>query len=112
MTIGSITEIETFDHDNGTYTVQYKILDASKTHALSVKINGDAAHVKTSVITVVPNKPYPAASTLSTASLIHLETQYPVTVQVFDAFGNPVKVTQPLVQVVTGQGQTIYSTFA
>jgi hypothetical protein len=29
VTIGAITDIETFDHDDGTYTVQYKILDAS-----------------------------------------------------------------------------------
>lgn len=40
--IGAITDIETFDHEDGTYTVQYKILDASMTFSLSVTINGES----------------------------------------------------------------------
>ena len=76
VTIGAITDIETFDHDNGTYTVQYKILDASITYPLSVTINGESQNAKTSVITVSPNKPDPASSTLAAATLINLEKLY------------------------------------
>lgn len=75
-------------------------------------INGDSANKKTSTIVVVPNLPIAATSTLTTASLIDLEKLYAVDVQIFDAYSNPVIVTQPLVLVVTGQGQTVYSTFA
>jgi len=94
---GVIQDIETFDNDDGTYTVQYKILDASTTHQLLVEINGDAPNAKTSVITVVPNSPVSALSTLTAATLIDLESAYTVNVSVFDNFANAVTLVQPIV---------------
>ena len=108
---GSISDIEVFDHNDGTYTVQYKILDSSKTYPLAVTINGDITNVKSSVITPVPNKPHAFLSTLATASPIILDVLKQVNVQIFDSFGNPVLVTQPIVQVVNGKGKSYYSTF-
>jgi hypothetical protein len=86
---GAITTIETFDHEDGTYTVQYEILVAT-THSLSVEINGDASNIKTSVINVIPNSPSTELSTLTTQPLISLEQTNNVDVQLFDAFGNEV----------------------
>lgn len=68
MTITStshtITDIEVFDNNDGTYSVNYELLDASETYLLTVTVNGDNANAKTSTIEVVPNKPDPKPSTL------------------------------------------------
>lgn len=59
-----ITDHELFDNNDGTYRVKYELLDASEQFLVSVVVNGDTANLKTSTITVVPNKPDPLSSTL------------------------------------------------
>lgn len=70
----SVTEIETFDNADGRYRVDYRIDDASKTHSLSVTVNGDTLNKKTSTITTVPNQPDAASSTMATPTLIVLDS--------------------------------------
>ena len=53
---GGITQIETFDNKNGTYTVEYQIL-VSGVYTLSVRVNNDSTNIKSSTILVVPNIP-------------------------------------------------------
>lgn len=53
---GGITQIETFDNKNGTYTVEYQIL-VSGAYTLSVRVNNDSTNIKSSTILVVPNIP-------------------------------------------------------
>ena len=108
-----VTDIETFDNADGTYHVDYKINDASITHGLSVTINGDTSNTKTSTIVTVPNLPHSSSSTMSTDTLIVLDVDQTVDVQVYDAFGNPTVVKQnPIVLVVSGHDKNLYFTFA
>lgn len=78
---------------------------------LNVQTNLDTANAKTSTIVVVPNEPYPQTSTLNFQSVVTLDTTESVSIQVFDEFSNPIIVEQPVLMVVEGQGQTIFSTF-
>ena len=108
-----VTEIETFDNNDGTYRVDYLINDATTTHELSVTINGDTGNTKTSTITTVANDPHADSSTMSTTELTELDASYPVDVQVFDAYGNPITLSeQPIVLVATGHDANLYFTYA
>ena len=51
VTTSIISDIETFDNNDGTYKVDYKILLAD-IHTLAVTINGDSTNTKTSSIDV------------------------------------------------------------
>jgi len=97
VTITGITDIETFDNNDGTYQVDYKILDASTTYDLSVIVNGDSGNEKTSTITVVPNLPHASSSTLTYTTPVDLDVDSTVDIQIFDAFNNPVLIEQPVV---------------
>ena len=109
---GGVTDIETFDNNDGTYRVDYKITDASTTHDLSVTVNRDLANVKTSTITTVPNLPDARSSTMVTDTLIVLDDTHTVDVDVFDGYGNRILSQDPIVLVVHGHDSNLHFTFS
>jgi hypothetical protein len=85
----SQAEIEVFDNHDGSYRVDYLITQAG-TYDLTVSVNLDSVNVKTSVITVVPNVPSTVDSTVVFNSVVLIEDQETVIVNVYDSFANEV----------------------
>ena len=64
----TITEIEVFDNQNGTYRVNYEVNDASEPYNVTVIVNGDSGNAKTTTLLVDPNTSKGVASKLTGAS--------------------------------------------
>ena len=76
----SLTQIEIFDNEDGTYNVDYLATDASETYTISVTVNGDSANAKTSTVIVVANIPDPTKSTLAAISPIQIDVAQTYTI--------------------------------
>jgi hypothetical protein len=78
---------------------------------LTVSVNMDSVNVKTSVITVVPNVPTTDDSTVVFNSVVLVEDQETVIVDIYDSFENEVIETQNVLLSIAGQGQQVYATY-
>ncbi len=104
----TITEIEIFDNEDGTYRVEYKVTEATVDpmipYVITVTVNGDSANSKTSYLTVVPNKPDPLKSTLLANTPLTIEQSHTFQVQIFDSYKNPIQVFVPVLAHLIGSG--------
>ena len=76
--------IETIDNKDGSYTVQYMIGTGGQDYSLNVIINDESANSKSSTITVVPNEPISGLSKISFNSIVQIEIDEAVVVNIFD----------------------------
>jgi hypothetical protein len=68
------TYIETFDNEDGSYLIKYRITLAGD-FTLTVQVNLDSVNTKTSTITVVPNLAYASTSTLDFVTPVTLNIE-------------------------------------
>ena len=85
-----ISDIEILDNKDGTYRVSYLVSDASEVYTVKVIVNGDLANSQTSSVAVVANSPDPWHSTLTATTPVTIDLPVTYSLQVFDAFNNPV----------------------
>lgn len=74
---------------DGSYSVEYLITEAG-TYTLAVTTNLDSANVKARTITVVPDRPSSADSSLAFVDIVTLDVSQTVSVDIYDAYGNRV----------------------
>lgn len=66
------------------------LITQANTYDLTISVNKDLVNVKTSVIVVVPNSPSIGDSTVVFNSIVLVENQETVQVNLYDSFGNEV----------------------
>lgn len=90
MTSTAITDFETFDNGDGTYTINYKATDASEDYNISVVVNGDGGNTKTSTIVLTENVPHASSSTIAITSPGEIGNPETLTLELNDAYGNDI----------------------
>lgn len=106
----TITDFETFDNGDGTYTTNYKVTDASEDYDIDVVVNGDAGNTKTSTVVVTENVPHASSSTITITSPGEIDNAETLTLELNDAYGNDIATAQTVVIIFNGQGQYLFST--
>jgi len=89
----TITDFETFDNDDGTYTINYKVTDASEDYTIDVVVNGDVANNQQSIILASENVPHASSSLITLTSPGTIDTAESLTLQLNDAYGNDITTT-------------------
>lgn len=99
----TITEIEIFDNQDGTYRVKYEVNDASEPYTVTVTVNGDTANKKTTQLVVDPNTSNAVASKLTgTSTPLTIAADHTFNFQIFDSFNNPIWVPSYILAVLSG----------
>ena len=110
-----ITDIDIYDHEDGTYTVSYVVFDTAELYTVSVTVNADSGNSKQTILTAVSNSTKPNVSTITSVDLswptaaaetvIQLEQAYTFLTHLKDAYSNPIKERQlAMITEVEGQG--------
>lgn len=86
----TISQIEVFDNHDGTYRVEYKVIDSSQTYLISVVVNNDIVNTQTSTVSVVTNIPDSLTSILVATTPLTIAVDHNFRFQMFDSYGNPI----------------------
>lgn len=84
----TISDIQIFDNEDGTYLVKYMITDSSEVYTIDVTING-VAYATSPTVTPVENIPYSSTSEMTTVwTTVSINTAYQVDIVLKDEFTN------------------------
>lgn len=106
----TITNIEVFDQNDGTYKVLYVVTDASETYTIQVVTNGDAGNAKSSTVTATHNQADMSTSTIVVPTPVVVDTSSSVTITMFDSYNNPIKSALELIVVEEKEDAKLYFT--